>query len=101
MPGTGFQQKVWKELLKIPYGTTRTYFQQAKALGDPKAIRAVAHANAMNRIAILVPCHRVIGSNGKLTGYGGGLWRKQWLLELESRQMTLVGSKDPTRVYRS
>jgi AraC family transcriptional regulator of adaptative response/methylated-DNA-[protein]-cysteine methyltransferase len=83
MPGTDFQQKVWRELLTIPYGTTRTYFQQAIALGDAAAIRAVAHANGMNRIAILIPCHRVIGSNGQLTGYGGGLWRKRWLLELE------------------
>lgn len=82
-PGTEFQQKVWKELLNIPYGTTRSYLQQAEALGTPEAIRAVANANGMNRIAIIIPCHRVIGSDGSLTGYGGGLNRKRWLLEHE------------------
>lgn len=83
-PGTAFQQAVWKELQTIPFGTTRSYQQQADALGNPRALRAVAGANGMNRIAIVVPCHRVIGSNGKLVGYGGGLWRKQWLLEHET-----------------
>ena len=83
MSGTEFQNRVWQALLAIPYGETRTYKQQAKALGALSAIRAVAHANGQNRLAILVPCHRVIGSDGSLTGYGGGLWRKQFLLELE------------------
>ncbi|WP_143164186.1 bifunctional transcriptional activator/DNA repair enzyme AdaA [Hymenobacter daecheongensis] len=84
-PGTAFQQAVWQELGRIPYGTTRSYGQQAATLGRPSAVRAVATANGMNRIAILVPCHRVIGADGHLTGYAGGLWRKQWLLELEQK----------------
>ncbi|MBK8567278.1 MAG: methylated-DNA--[protein]-cysteine S-methyltransferase [Saprospiraceae bacterium] len=83
MPGTAFQQSVWQELLTIPYGSTRSYAGQAERLGKPNAVRAVANANGMNRMSIIVPCHRVIGSDGHLTGYGGGLWRKQWLLELE------------------
>lgn len=82
-PGTDFQQRVWKELLNIPYGTTRTYLQQSEALGNKLAIRAVAGANGMNRIAIVIPCHRVIGSDGSLTGYGGGVKRKKWLLNHE------------------
>ncbi len=82
-PGTEFQQKVWKELLTIPYGTTRSYLQQAQALGNTASIRAVAGANGKNRIAIIIPCHRVIGSDGSLTGYGGGLKRKKWLLNHE------------------
>ena len=81
--GTPFQEKVWKALLKIPYGETRSYLDQAKMIGNPKAVRAVANANGDNRIAIIIPCHRVIGSNGKLVGYGGGLWRKKYLLNLE------------------
>ena len=84
LPGTTFQQRVWHELLNIPFGGTRSYSDQAKAIGNPKAIRAVAKANGDNRISIIIPCHRVIGMNGKLTGYGGGLWRKQWLLDHES-----------------
>ncbi len=87
IPGTDFQQSVWKELLNIPYGVTRSYKQQSMALKKPEAIRAVAHANGMNRIAIIIPCHRVIGNNGSLTGYGGGLWRKKWLLDLEAKAM--------------
>jgi len=83
MPGTEFQQMVWNELLRIPAGTTRSYAEQARAIGRPEAVRAVARANGDNRIAIVVPCHRVIGSDGSLTGYGGGLWRKQRLLERE------------------
>jgi len=83
-PGSLFLQEVWHELLKIPYGTTRSYMDQAKALGKPDAIRAVAHANGMNRISIIIPCHRVVGSDGKMTGYGGGIWRKKRLLELET-----------------
>ena len=85
--GTEFQQKVWKGLLQIPYGKTRTYLEQSKVLGDVKAIRAVASANGKNPLWIVVPCHRVIGSDGSLTGYAGGLWRKKWLLEHENPTM--------------
>jgi len=81
--GTDFQEKVWQELRTIPYGTTRSYQVQAERVGQPSAVRAVAHANGDNRIAIIIPCHRVIGADGKLTGYGGGLWRKEYLLNLE------------------
>ncbi|MDO4877789.1 MAG: methylated-DNA--[protein]-cysteine S-methyltransferase [Neisseria sp.] len=82
--GTPFQQQVWRVLQTIPYGDTRSYKQQAQALGNPKAVRAVAAANGANKISIIVPCHRVIGSKGALTGYAGGLPRKQALLALES-----------------
>lgn len=81
--GTEFQKNVWQALLAIPYGKTRSYLQQAESMGSPLSIRAVANANGMNKIAIIVPCHRVIGSNGKLTGYAGGLERKRFLLNLE------------------
>lgn len=81
--GTAFQQKVWKELQTIPFGKARSYQEQTNALGDPKAIRAVASANGKNPISIVIPCHRVIGSDGSLTGYAGGIWRKKWLLEHE------------------
>jgi AraC family transcriptional regulator of adaptative response/methylated-DNA-[protein]-cysteine methyltransferase len=84
-PGSEFQQAVWKELINIPYGTTRTYHEQSVTLGKPGSIRAVANANGMNRIAIIIPCHRVIGSDGSLTGYGGGLERKRWLLDHEKK----------------
>jgi methylated-DNA-[protein]-cysteine S-methyltransferase len=89
--GTDFQKKVWNELLNIPYGKTRTYLEQTKKLGDIKAIRAVASANGKNPIWIIIPCHRVIGSDGSLTGYAGGIWRKKWLLEHENpiKQQTL------------
>ncbi len=83
--GTEFQKSVWKELQNIPYGSTRSYLQQAAALGKPTAVRAVANANGMNRIAIIIPCHRVIGEDGSPTGYGGGIWRKKWLLDLEKK----------------
>lgn len=83
-PGTDFRKSVWDILMKIPYGETRSYKEQAVALGNPKAVRAVASANGHNRIAVIIPCHRVIGSDGSLTGYGGGLHRKKWLLDLES-----------------
>ncbi|CAM1360820.1 Methylated-DNA--protein-cysteine methyltransferase [Tenacibaculum xiamenense] len=82
--GTKFQQKVWNALLDIPFGRTKSYLDQSKKLGDVKAIRAVASANGKNPIWILIPCHRVIGSDGSLTGYAGGTWRKKWLLEHES-----------------
>lgn len=82
--GTDFQKKVWDELLKIPYGKTVSYLDIAKRLGDPKSIRAAASANGKNPLWIIVPCHRVIGSDGSLTGYAGGLWRKKWLLNHEN-----------------
>ncbi|MFN0135867.1 MAG: bifunctional transcriptional activator/DNA repair enzyme AdaA [Phycisphaerae bacterium] len=85
--GTPFQERVWRELRAIGYGETRSYAQVAAAIGQRSAVRAVAAANGDNRIAILIPCHRVIGSNGQLTGYGGGLWRKQRLLDLECGQV--------------
>ena len=81
--GTAFQQKVWELLLQIPFGKTTSYNDLSKQYGDVKAIRAVASANGKNKLAIIVPCHRVIGSDGNLTGYGGGLWRKKWLLDFE------------------
>ncbi len=81
--GTDFQQRVWTALLTIPYGVTRSYGQQAAAIGSPKAVRAVGLANGRNPIAIIIPCHRVIGANGSLTGYGGGMARKRLLLDLE------------------
>src|SRR5512133_2354028 len=84
-PGTEFQQAVWKELQNIQFGTTRSYLEQAIALNSPESIRAVANANGLNRISILIPCHRVIGSDGSLTGYGGGLKRKKWLLDHEKK----------------
>ncbi|KJD31263.1 cysteine methyltransferase [Tamlana nanhaiensis] len=89
--GTDFQQNVWNELINIPYGKTTSYLELAKQLGDVKAIRAVANANGKNPLWIVVPCHRVIGSDGSLTGYAGGLHRKQWLLNHESpfKQQTL------------
>ena len=82
--GTSFQRRVWKGLLEIPYGTTMSYLEFSKKLGDGKAIRAVASANGKNPLWIVVPCHRVIGTDGSLTGYAGGLWRKKWLLEHEN-----------------
>jgi AraC family transcriptional regulator of adaptative response/methylated-DNA-[protein]-cysteine methyltransferase len=84
-PGSDFQNSVWKTLKEIPYGETKSYKQQAIAIKNPAAVRAVANANGMNKISILVPCHRVIGSDGNMTGYGGGIWRKKWLLELEKK----------------
>lgn len=81
--GTDFQKRVWKALETIPYGTTISYLELARSLGDVRAVRAVAAANGKNPLWILIPCHRVIGSDGSLTGYAGGLWRKQWLLEHE------------------
>lgn len=83
LKGTEFQKKVWKQLEKIPFGKTKSYLQISKQIGDSNATRAVGNANGSNPISILIPCHRVIGSNGKLIGYGGGLWRKEWLLNHE------------------
>jgi len=88
-PGTDFQQRVWRALMDIPYGETRSYQQQAEAIDHIKAVRAVARSNGDNRIAIIIPCHRVIGKDGKLAGYGGGVWRKQRLLEIEGGQFSL------------
>ena len=89
--GTEFQGKVWNSLLKIPYGKTISYLEQAKQFGDEKAIRAIASANSKNPIPIIIPCHRVIGNDGSLTGYAGGILKKQWLLEHEGalQQKTL------------
>ena len=84
-PGTEFQQSVWKELRKIPYGSTMSYQEQADLLKNPLSVRAVAQANGANRLAIIIPCHRVIGSDGHLVGYGGGLERKKWLLDHEKK----------------
>jgi AraC family transcriptional regulator of adaptative response/methylated-DNA-[protein]-cysteine methyltransferase len=84
-PGTPFQMRVWNELLKVPFGELRSYEQIAVGIGSPKAVRAVGRANGMNRIAIVIPCHRVVGKDGTPTGYGGGIWRKQRLLELERK----------------
>ncbi len=83
--GTAFQQEVWNELMAIPFGKTISYIELARRTGDPKATRAVANANGKNNVAIIVPCHRVIGANKELVGYSGGLWRKKWLLEHEMK----------------
>ena len=87
--GTPFQKKVWEALQEIPYGGTCSYLELSKNLGDVKAIRAVASANGKNPLWIVIPCHRVIGSDGSLTGYAGGLWRKKWLLDFENPPLQL------------
>lgn len=87
--GTDFQKTVWNELLKVPFGTTISYLTLAKKLGDINSIRAAASANGKNPITIIIPCHRVIGTDGKLVGYSGDMWRKQWLLDHESKQEKL------------
>ncbi len=89
--GTDFQKRVWSELLKIPYGETISYLELARRLGDEKCIRAAASANGKNKLAILIPCHRVIGANGSLTGYAGGIENKKMLLELEKRNSKIPG----------
>jgi methylated-DNA-[protein]-cysteine S-methyltransferase len=83
--GTNFQKLAWTALQTIPYGQTTSYGDQAKKIGNTKAVRAIGHANSKNPIAIIIPCHRVIGKNGKLTGYAGELWRKEWLLKHEQK----------------
>lgn len=83
--GTNFQRKAWKELQKIPYGETISYSRQAERMGDKKACRAVGGANGKNPISIVIPCHRVVGKDGSLTGFGAGTWRKEWLLNHEKR----------------
>ena|SRR6516164_2598241 len=88
--GTGFQQRVWRALQEIPFGETISYRELARRLGNPAASRAVGLANGSNPIAIIIPCHRVIGSNGTLTGYGGGLENKRWLLDFERSQLRLA-----------
>jgi methylated-DNA-[protein]-cysteine S-methyltransferase len=95
--GTDFQKRVWKELVKIPYGRTITYGELARKIGNPNASRAVGAANGQNPISIIIPCHRVIGATGSLTGFGGGLDVKQYLLDLESRRSGLFSSEP----YRS
>jgi AraC family transcriptional regulator of adaptative response/methylated-DNA-[protein]-cysteine methyltransferase len=82
-PGTPFEMQVWQALQDIPYGETRSYEDVARAIGSPKAVRAVGRANGLNRVAIVIPCHRVVNKSGELGGYGGGLWRKRRLLHLE------------------
>jgi methylated-DNA-[protein]-cysteine S-methyltransferase len=94
-PGSSFQQEVWQQLLQIKYGSTITYLQQSQQMKNPLAIRAIAAANGRNNLWIVVPCHRVIGSNGSLTGYAGGLWRKKWLLEHEARVIGIGQTKLP------
>ncbi len=81
--GTDFQQRVWQALCEIPYGQTPSYKKVAETIGQPKAARAIGHANHANPIAIIIPCHRIINTNGQLGGYRGGIWRKQWLIEHE------------------
>ena len=85
--GTEFQKQVWLSLLKIPYGCTTNYAKQAELIGKPSAVRAVANANGKNKISIILPCHRIIGADGTLTGYGGGIWRKKKLLEFEQKNL--------------
>lgn len=85
--GTPFQQSVWQELAKIPYGQTKSYKEIATSINNPKAVRAVGGANNKNPISIIIPCHRVIGADGKLVGYGGELWRKEFLLNLEKKAL--------------
>lgn len=91
--GTDFQQQVWQQLLQIGYGTTISYSQLSNQMKSPLAIRAIAAANGKNNLWIAVPCHRVIGADGSLTGYAGGLWRKQWLLEHEAKTMGIGQTK--------
>ena len=92
--GTDFQIRVWEYLLTIPYGQTASYMEIAKALGDEKSVRAVGTANGRNNIAIIVPCHRVVGSSGSLTGYAYGVWRKDWLLKHEGKYSTTEKQMD-------
>jgi methylated-DNA-[protein]-cysteine S-methyltransferase len=87
LQGTDFQKKVWNQLIRIPYGETVSYKDIASLIGNPNAVRAVGNANGQNNLAVIIPCHRVIGSNGSLTGYGGGIWRKEWLLKHEQANL--------------
>lgn len=101
--GTDFQQRIWKMVADIPFGKTVTYLDLAREAGDRNLIRAVGGANGANKLPILIPCHRVIGANGKLTGYAGGLWRKKWLLdfELPKEQLNLFASDKPQALLSS
>lgn len=94
LTGTSFQIKVWNELLKIPFGVTRSYKEIAIQIGNEKASRAVGLANNKNPIAIIIPCHRIIGTNKKLIGYAGGLWRKEWLLKHEQTHNEAISTLD-------
>jgi len=87
LEGTPFQKSVWRALLEIPYGKTISYKEEAQILGAPRSYRAVANANGKNPISIIIPCHRVVASNGKIGGYSGGVWRKEYLLHLEKRPL--------------
>lgn len=89
LQGTDFQRKVWSQLMKIPFGETSSYKNIAASIGNEKAVRAVGNANARNKIAIIIPCHRVIGSDGKLIGYASGVWRKEWLLSHERKACSI------------
>jgi methylated-DNA-[protein]-cysteine S-methyltransferase len=91
--GTDFQKAVWRQLMRIPFGATASYGYIARAIGNPKAVRAVGGANGRNPIAIVVPCHRIIGSDGSMTGYGSGIWRKEWLLKHEAGTLEGAGHK--------
>jgi len=93
LEGTVFQKRVWGELIKVGYGKTASYRDIAKAAGRPKAGRAVGNTNRLNPVSIIVPCHRIIGSDGQLVGYGGGLWRKKWLLEHERKKANTLGRR--------
>jgi methylated-DNA-[protein]-cysteine S-methyltransferase len=99
--GTPFQQSVWAELRRIPLGQTRTYGEVARAIGQPAAVRAVGTANGANPVAIVVPCHRVIGSDGSLTGFGGGLPNKKWLLDHEGAQLRVFPAEPAERKRRA
>jgi methylated-DNA-[protein]-cysteine S-methyltransferase len=94
LEGTAFQKRVWGELLKVGYGKTASYRDIAIAAGRPKAVRAVGNTNRLNPVSIIVPCHRIIGSDGRLVGYGGGLWRKEWLLEHERGKASCAFHED-------
>jgi methylated-DNA-[protein]-cysteine S-methyltransferase len=89
-PGTAFQKEVWRRLVRVPYGQTTTYSRLARAVGRPRAGRAVGQANHRNPVSIIIPCHRVLGSDGRLVGYGSGLWRKEWLLAHEKKHAALL-----------
>jgi AraC family transcriptional regulator, regulatory protein of adaptative response / methylated-DNA-[protein]-cysteine methyltransferase len=95
MPGSAFQQNVWQALRRIPYGRSISYQELAARVGSPRAMRAVGRTNGLNRIAVVVPCHRVVAKDGSLSGYGGGIWRKQALLELERGERRYDGSDSP------
>jgi methylated-DNA-[protein]-cysteine S-methyltransferase len=100
LEGTEFQKRAWRELVRIPYGQTASYGQVARALGKPRAVRAVGQANHRNPVSIIIPCHRVIGGDGTLVGYGGGLWRKEWLLAHERQNAARPGERSTAKEGR-